>query len=500
MAMKYIYALKYVYEKNEYDLRYVETDINRVIEELFADDLKDVYVDSDSFEFTLKRCTNVGNLRKMGKMLKRNLNIGNGFARQSQKMYAIARKSTNYIDIEFIDQCITSESFDERMKRSKMYKEDLLEWVNRVNYADIYSAQLTVGEFNRFFHENWAEQEYPDEVPYEVLYEVTLTHKHVNRERLSFKKENYFEIEHLYTEDENYYEYIDLAQIRVSKCRLDDSVHTKIDSMLESDTISQSESTQLLEQLESKKDAYVFTVHNVGQGLATSLSYPNQAPFFYFDYGIAYGPNKFTTPPTKRLHIQEKGTIVLSHMHQDHWCGFRTNNNALKAKWIVPHQSSSWASKHLIARIKYEGGEVQYSHGISKKHIEIGNSKISQICSKRPPQGLHQKGFAMYLYAQRCDNHAPCFILVSGDQDYDYQEKERLINVDILVACHHGGEYCWSKNGKPPTPVNSCSEIIYSYGQGNTHQHPSKVIDYSAVGWNNRYDTITGDYSVNIYI
>lgn len=495
MAIKYIYSLKNYYEKNTFDLQEVQTNINGVIEELFEDDLKDVYVDRDYFEFTLKHYTYAAKLRQMGKMLKRSFYTGRGFLRQPQKMYAIARKSNIYVDIDFVDKSIISEDFGERVQKSKTYKEGLSEWVNRVNYADIYSAQLTISEFNKYFHEDWNDLEYS----YEILYEVTISHKHVDGDRVFNEKGDYFEIEHLYTADESYYEYIDMARICALERILDDSIRQKIDSKLEIDTKSQSESTQLVEQVEAKKDVYVFTVHNVGQGLATSLSYRNEAPFFYFDYGIAYGKNKFTTPTATRLQIQENGIIVLSHMHQDHWCGIRTNNNALKAKWIVPYQSSSWADKHLIARIEHEGGEVQYSHGIKLKYLEISNSSSSNIHPGRLPKGLHQNGYAMYLYAQRCDNQAPCFILVSGDQDYDYQDMAKLTNVDILVACHHGGEYCWSVKGKLPTPVSSDSKIIYSYGQGNTYHHPSKNSDYSAAGWNNRHDTICGDYSVEIF-
>lgn len=43
------------------------------------------------------------------------------------------------------------------------------------------------------------------------------------------------------------------------------------------------------------------------------------------------------------------------------------------------------------------------------------------------------------------DNNKKINIPIAGDQDYDYQKLNTLKDLDILVACHHGGKYCWSK-------------------------------------------------------
>ena len=39
-------------------------------------------------------------------------------------------------------------------------------------------------------------------------------------------------------------------------------------------------------------------------------------------------------------------------------------------------------------------------------------------------------------------------------------------------------------------------QIIYSYGKGNKYKHPSKTYEYSNNGWNNRHDTVIGDYEI----
>ena len=491
MAMKYIYSLKNGDKRNFYDLRIERVDIESVIEEMFEDNLKDVYVDSDYFEFVLKKSISVSKLREMGKRLKRVCSHKNGFVRQAQKMYAIAKRSDDVVDVDFIDKCIISSEFENRMSQSKMFERNLAEWINRINYVDIYSAQFTMEEFKKYFND--------DNLPSERLYEVDLMHRHIGSNVFS-DKSMWFAIEHLYTEDEKYYEYYDIASVHITEFEPNNETLEEIKNRMSIKDPLLSESEPHSPKMKFGKGKYSFKVHNVGQGLATSISYQNSIPHFYFDYGIAYGRNKFTTPSSTKLVIQDNGIIALSHLHEDHWCGIRINGNALKAKWLVPTQMESLRFNHLIARIKYEGGEVIRYNGISKRNIVISNSKDSSICPGRHPNSKHQCGYAMYIHANRCDNNETCFILVSGDQEYDYQDARKLVDINILVACHHGGEYCWSKKGSVPIPSNKYNEIIYSYGKCNSYKHPSKISDYAGAGWKNRFDTINGDYSIDIYI
>lgn len=59
-------------------------------------------------------------------------------------------------------------------------------------------------------------------------------------------------------------------------------------------------------------------------------------PFFYFDYGIVCRRNKFTLPYDVELPIAEGATILLSHVDEDNWCGYRINPDALKCRWMIP--------------------------------------------------------------------------------------------------------------------------------------------------------------------
>ena len=251
---------------------------------------------------------------------------------------------------------------------------------------------------------------------------------------------------------------------------------------------------------------YTFTVHNVGQALATSLEEKNKEPFFYFDYGIAYGPNKFTLPDDAKLPISENATILVSHMHEDHWCGFRINPKALKCKWIIPQQPKqlSKAYKKILASVRSSGGHIVCAANglniVKVKGIDncmvVGNA-ASAIKPSRVPKNAHETGSALYIFGQ--NNHGDYKISVSGDQEYDYQDNNYINDINLLVACHHGGDYSWSKKATVPKPNAFENEIVYSYGEDNTYNHHTKIGDYKNQGWNSEHHTAKHcDYSIDL--
>ena len=88
---------------------------------------------------------------------------------------------------------------------------------------------------------------------------------------------------------------------------------------------------------------------------------------------------------------------------------------------------------------------------------------------------------------------------MSGDQDYDYQDDYYLSNVNLLVACHHGGEYSWSKETEIPGCNTHENKIVYSYGDGNKYNHPSHVAEYLESGWRVEHHTpIDGNYEIDL--
>lgn len=526
MALKYIYAPRATMEKQRYDLRESAGEIQSVLTNCFPENLKDVYVDQQYFEFTLQHTVHPKHLREMGKQLKKmqtGVHLESGYLRQTQHMYAFAQWSGEYVDVELIDKGILAADFEERIAQAELYNQpgqvEQSAWVRRLYYIDVYSAQFTVQEFNSCFGESFSSDHIDENIR---LYEVTLQHSRVNRDVwltkepfeegetrdsvLSHKKGDWFVIEHLDTEDANYFNYFDIAKLRMINKKVSQEVRQKIEGKVKLGKLSlhHVNDSDLLPKGGKDPEGhreYIFTVHNVGQGLATSLSCPTEDPFFYFDFGLGCGRNRATVPAGVKLPIQESAIIALSHLHEDHWRGIATNIKALKAAWFIPQQPIRLSLRHQIAKILLAGGAVYYYSGVKSKHIKITHASTSSLRPCHAPSKMHETGFAMYLNAARCcsgSRRSAYTIWVSGDQHYDYQDTLHIPAPDILVACHHGGEYSESIRCKVPSPASNTSMVIYSYGRGNSHGHPSKVNDYNAAGWMSRFDTPGGDCQIKI--
>lgn len=253
---------------------------------------------------------------------------------------------------------------------------------------------------------------------------------------------------------------------------------------------------------ESSNKRFLFTTYKVGQGLATSIQVENEIPFMYFDYGTDKDPSKVPRGLTLKVDIKET-VIFISHVDEDHWCGCRINPQALLCTWVIPDQRGSAIYQKTISTIKSRGGIIfRHTTDIDLGSIYIGHS-ASTIRPSRVPKNVHQDGLAMYVNARAYDDSANLIeykITVSGDQDYDYQDATKYGNSDALVACHHGGEYCWSSKYAGIYPRDNSSIVIYSYGLNNKYGHPNKTNAYYRWGWKIRHDTaFIGSYVKSIY-
>lgn len=518
MAVKYIYTPKTKSCDNDFFER--EEEIREVVGGMFDENLKDIRVLKKGFEFTLYISVRAEILRELGRRLARVLNHSYHFVRQKQRMYAIVSEGMDgYRDVFLLDAelCeLDSGVLEEQIKRHKMYRADLAEWVNRWNYIDMYTLQISQERYYALFKQKSC----TDSFRGEELYMVTVGHSRIEYRSSESADEQFlrredFDIsskfllmEHLYTGDEHYEEYDDVVQIQVLECEkkagMLDSLNAKLFSSGFLASIPEAPIDYLKEVFPEGKQEYTFKVHNVGQGLASSLAL-NELPEFYFDYGMACWPNKHTLPVRVDLSIARSAVIILSHLDEDHWCGFRKEKDALGATWIIPKQKKIKKFIPVITRIIYNGGQVFYcgaGKGLKSQNLIIGHSQKSSIKPTRLPSDSntksHETGFAMYLTAS-CSSRKR-YIVVSGDQDYDYQEPRLLRDINLLVACHHGGKYCWSKKGTVPSSVSDNNLVVYSCGKGNTHSHPSKKADYISAGWKRWKETTCGDYEESIVI
>lgn len=239
-----------------------------------------------------------------------------------------------------------------------------------------------------------------------------------------------------------------------------------------------------------------FTVHNVGQGLATSLSDGAKPPFMFFDFGESYGENKFNLPDVINISVKLPTTIILSHIHNDHWNCLNQYPKAFQADWIIPEVGSKVTFKKRCAEIIASGGTVaEVKASMKFKYGKILYGAPSRYKVGRIANHEHEYGLCMRI--ERAKK-----ILVPGDQNYDYIEPSVLKDIDILVASHHGGNYSWSCRlgvEKDLPDANIDSPIIYSSGEHNTYNHPSKKNDYRSKGWKKEHRTERDlDFSIKI--
>lgn len=520
--MRYIYALKEREERQNTDLKkyedVIEKEIRKILKKLNVTKDNYIVVNEDSFEFSFSGCIPTGYLHWMGILLAKKTEKKGGFIRQKNKAYAFlsydeSRAEDEQIFVELVD-CSTVDL------ENVFIQEDDPEWVRFYRGIELCTTYISIDEAKKIFDAS-TKGTFEDTIIYleNTVFLVELRHYHLKIESYnesgdlssSFPRnsteENICIIEHLYSAGLYQTDFVDLVNIRLVGSVSDpekESLLSKFNLEITSHVgpVEQPSNADLSDEDGNTK--YTFTVHNVGQALATSLSEKGQPPFFYFDYGMACSWNKFTLPTDVELPIAENATILLSHVHEDHWCGFRLNQDALKCRWMVP-QNPTKSLKKLLSSVYLSGGSISLyqAHGLNIIEIKAvnncmvaGNAK-SMIKPSRATKTVHQNGTALYIFAEH-DGMA-YKILVSGDQDYDYQENSYLSDINLLVACHHGGEYSWSKKTKVPMPNAKKNRIVFSYGRGNTHGHPTKVGDYTTNGWTTEHHTSRdGSYEIDL--
>ncbi|WP_026395915.1 hypothetical protein [Acetobacterium malicum] len=546
MAFIYRYQLKDPALREDTSLKEYTQVIQVVIRKRFGENLKDILVQNNYFEFKLYTTACNGVLRDMGRKIKASLpeyfNLPEyGFKRMEQTLYALAYSTQEefedntqkYVNhIEFFDSMLLDNS-DLFMKRAQAFfkesvssqlnekvtidcKENIkngynIEEIIKNYYIDIIEAYVEKDSIANFF--NHKKQKNINDV---MCFQVRGIHKRIEDIETEKNKKSTDDLLQLescldigaieYQKKNDLAEstpqsYKDYLKIHVAKERpeLVEMINKELGLI-----IPQTESIEVLKIIKEnptgKKDSYVFKVHNVGQALASSLSYENEDPFLYFDYGMPFGKHKNTRPKIIDMPTKPGASILLSHVHKDHWLRLGDEINAHKCHWYMPAQKRKLQLNHKIAEIIKCGGSVQMIK--SDVVFPFGNitcSGCSKIKPVRAAQHDHETGLTLRIQAQDFEGKE-INILIAGDQDYDYVIQKQLDNLDILVASHHGSNHCWSTRGCVPTAKKvETSTIIYSYGNGLTYHH-RYTKDYFNANWNREYHTKNGDYKKDIYI
>lgn len=502
MSFIYEYHLRNAKERQETNLLIYQQELENLIEETFGRNLKEVITFEKSYEFRLYASVNDQVLRILGKQIKNIVTSEHGFVRKEQSLYAIVNsidEESAMISVEFVDSLVeNSELYSRRVDRF-FENNDMIGYSDEIRknyYIDVYSAEISIDKFKQISGRK--------EVNVGDCYLIKALHRRGNENDIK-ENRNVVELDKIFD-----YPYLLLEEIIrrtdysdfliLKKTTKVDKVFGKIKTTLTL-TLEATKEISVLSKINSKKEI-VFCVHNVGQALATSFAYEGENPFLYFDYGVPFGGNTRTFPVGTVLPVDRNNTeIVISHLDRDHWLGISRFIDAYECAWYIPNQRRESQLNHKIAEIMLQGGSVKLVLGnIISGGFSISCAGISTYNPARPPMKKHETGLALCVDAQdECDNN--CKILIEGDQDYDYVENAFLVDVNILVACHHGGNYSWTVHSDLPHPIIDNNRIVYSYGHLNTHHHPSRTAQHKAMGWTTEHHTSTdGSYEKIIRI
>lgn len=488
MSFIYEYHLRNATERQEMNLLDYQQELENLIQETFKRKLKEIITLKKSFEFRLYASVDSQDLRNLGKELKNIIDSKHGFVRKEQILYAIVGnidEDSETISVEFVDSLVgNSELYSQRVNRF-FENNDMTDYPDEIKnnyYVDVYSAEISDELFKQISRTN--------KVNVGDCYLLKAWHRRSEKNDITI---NYNEVEldkifdypYLLLEDKDRgTDYSDFFILK--KTTKVDKGFEKIKTTLTL-TLEAAKETSLFSKINSEKEI-VFSVHNVGQALATSFAYKGENPFLYFDYGVPFGCNSFTLPGGATLPVDKNTEIIISHLHKDHWFGISKFKDAYECSWYIPDQIS-FLFNHKIAEIRRVGGTVNLiNRNIFSGNVSISCAGTSTYNPTRPPMKKHETGLALCVDAQD-ESDSNCKILIEGDQDYDYVENAFLVDVNILVACHHGGDYSWTVHSDLPNPIIDNNCIVYSYGDMNTHHHPSRTAKHQEKGWTNEHCT-----------
>lgn len=230
-----------------------------------------------------------------------------------------------------------------------------------------------------------------------------------------------------------------------------------------------------------------FKVYDVGQGLMVGL-FKNNDINYYIDLGI--DKNLDILNCNNKIKIKRNKKVILSHIHLDHWHILNLDINAYYQDWYIPKQEKGFIFSKRLGEILSYGKKIYYI----LEDIEIDSGRVYLGKKFKDLKASHKHENGLYIILEIKEKK----ILISGDQRYEFMNKQDIGDIDILVASHHGGDYSKFEDRDRteylPSPNNLNSLVVYSYGKNNPYNHPNKISDYRKLGWINEYHTVDGNY------
>lgn len=534
--MSFLYKYKIIIKKgtnisNEKVYTGIYNIIDRVLKEKLDDILKDIYYLGNGI-FELKSLNSISNAKKrsLGKTIKTEVtsNIANRFnyegirIQDSEMIMHVEvneEEGKNFASIELI-------SYDILQKGNKSYDNRCEKYFNSINYSgskeinkELLYADTLVSRDVDINRTDTLKKYCSVREPKWLLVNV----RHIDRVKQNGERvSDVLNLENTQHDDKIYDKKSktnNLLYFKVLKI-LDEKDVEKVHDIIKINAESDCENISVIEASSS----VIFSVHNVGQALTTSVTIKGVFnPVLFFD--LAWHRKGNIESKRKIIDKINNSTdvvsIFISHLHNDHYNLLRKEYGVKRSKlnvYYISKQDRIEFNK-IMNEIRLEGGT--YTQLSSSKIIKINDLYRIEILPCGPFPYLkkksysleHQRGLIMLIdkLAEDGKNQEIC-VFVPGDQNYDLISKHNDLQKDIneilkktkiLVATHHGGTYCYNKQEIPENIIDN-HKIIYSCGKNNIYNHPSKrVCDlYSKAGWKDEdiidMSTQNQDYEIEL--
>lgn len=211
-------------------------------------------------------------------------------------------------------------------------------------------------------------------------------------------------------------------------------------------------------------------VYDVGQG-SCNAALAGSLPVLYFDFGGGVLRDLRTFPAVLQAFcLTASPPIVLSHWDWDHWSSANRHPPAYHQTWIVPRQGGSLGAVHLT----FLGRLLQWARALlvwppGLPSVAAGAYELLRCTG--PPSSRNDSGLA--LVVERVFDGMAARLLCPGDAGYQ-RIPGGLGSFTHVVVPHHGGQ---THAKAVPTPDGrTCGRLVYSYGPGNSHRHPSSAV------------------------
>ena len=280
----------------------------------------------------------------------------------------------------------------------------------------------------------------------------------------------------------------------ISYYERNEPIHKELSGVFSFKNFERSNSNKIEKHLDNlwrhPETIHKLNVYNVGQGSLAAVTDENNLPLFYFDLGGAWWIFPKSYPTSLKLCFSHTKTVIISHWDLDHIetarrLLYNKSNSLSGISWIAPKQTISPYYLKIAAKMKSTGRLLLWSGNQSRRI----NFWAGALLKCNGPDKNHS-GLALLVESK---NNTIEKVLHPGDAAYQHIPGFQKINLDGLVATHHGANFDVNNS---PIPQTTDGAIAYSHGNKYGHPTAKSVSDHHNAGWTGKRETFAGKISI----